>query len=71
MSAPQSFLDVHRIFLSFFFVFPRDEVCLSVRYFLVMLADPDCAGGGPGRARAVPRQGLLSSFFFSRIYVYT
>ena len=44
----------------------RDEVNLSVRDFLVMLADPYSAysaGGGLGRARAASLRGLLFSFF--------
>lgn len=37
----------------FFFMSPRDEVYLSDRFFVVVLAGPVCAGGDPERARTV------------------
>lgn len=50
-------------------MFPRDEVHLSINYFLIVLADPDCAGGGLGHARAVSRRGLLYSHCFNDLMV--
>ena len=52
--------------LKLFSCFPRDEVRLPVRYFLVVLCDPYCAGGGLGRACAVPWPGVLYSFLVKK-----
>lgn len=47
LSAPQIFFGV----LVSVFVFSRGEIHLSFRFFLTVLADPDCAGGALDGAR--------------------
>ena len=51
------------------FVRKRDEVHLSARYFLIVLADPYsvCSvGGGLGRPRVVSRRNLLPVSVFAK-----
>lgn len=62
------FIDV---FLRGVFVFPREEVHLSARYSLIVLVDPDCAGGCLGRALAVPWLGVLYSFVLDILPFFT
>ena len=61
VTAPQHFLDVFWSMFPVPIVFPRHEVHLSVRYFLIVLVDPDRVGGGLGRACAVPWPGDRAS----------